>query len=189
MIIYIDDGIRWFGPKVFWVTVDYFFVHFFSKRENFGEDLLALNIQRGRDHGLPGYNAYRKACGLRSLTDWSQRPTELSEEMWTKIEEVYIFFAIWPRKKCEILLIHLLNPCKKERKSVKILLKQPRCITGRTVLTRNGQCFILLNVFSVTKMTHFRRVLSYIQHNIYGHWDFLAGNQLYKLYKTTPSEI
>ena len=42
----------------------------------------------------------------------------------------------------------------KERKSVKILLKQPLCITGRTVLTRNGQCFILLNVFSITKMTH-----------------------------------
>ena len=71
-----------------------------------------------------------------------------------------------PWKKCEILLIHLLNPCKKERKFVKSLLKQPRCITERTVLTRNGQCFILLNVFSATKMTHigfrFRRVLSYI---------------------------
>ncbi len=37
-----------------------------------GLDLTALNIQRGRDHGLPTYNAMREAMGLRTITSFNE---------------------------------------------------------------------------------------------------------------------
>ncbi|XP_059161750.1 chorion peroxidase-like [Physella acuta] len=36
-----------------------------------GLDLISLNIQRARDHGIPPYTAYRALCGLRPLTGFN----------------------------------------------------------------------------------------------------------------------
>lgn len=37
-----------------------------------GLDLFSLNVQRGRDHGLPSYNAFRAAYGLTPYTSFSE---------------------------------------------------------------------------------------------------------------------
>ena len=52
-------------------------------------DLTALNIQRGRDHGLPGYNEYRRLCGLSVPKTWAQVQRLMVANVASKFQKVY----------------------------------------------------------------------------------------------------
>lgn len=51
--------------------------------------MVSLNLWRGRDHGLPGYNAYRKVCGLKPFVNFDELNTIMNPSVVARIASVY----------------------------------------------------------------------------------------------------
>uniref|UniRef100_A0A915I1S1 Peroxidase n=1 Tax=Romanomermis culicivorax TaxID=13658 RepID=A0A915I1S1_ROMCU len=54
-----------------------------------GMDLAALNIQRSRDHGIPGYNFYREFCGFAKATSFEQLSDFMATDAVHALQSVY----------------------------------------------------------------------------------------------------
>ena len=52
-------------------------------------DLAALNIQRGRDHGLAPYNIWREQCGLRRFREWEEMDRVIDKDTVSRLMNVY----------------------------------------------------------------------------------------------------
>jgi len=70
-----------------------------------GMDLVALNIQRGRDHGLPGYNQYRDICGIgkaRSFSDLSRQMSmkraEELQRLYNNVNDIDLFVGLFSER-------------------------------------------------------------------------------------------
>ncbi|XP_015595581.1 uncharacterized protein LOC107267903 isoform X1 [Cephus cinctus] len=56
----------------------------------FGMDLASLNIQRGRDHGIPPYVNWREPCGLSPIRNWEDLKRVMPTSLVRKFSQVYV---------------------------------------------------------------------------------------------------
>lgn len=67
--------------------------HMFERVNNRGEirrnDIVAINICRGREHGIPGYNAYRQFCGLPRAQRFEDFADVMSIESVKSLQGIY----------------------------------------------------------------------------------------------------
>lgn len=60
-----------------------------SKPKKYGLDLVSLNIQRGRDHGLPGYVEWRQHCGFKKPEKFEDLSDDMDTDSLKNIQSLY----------------------------------------------------------------------------------------------------
>lgn len=62
---------------------------FKSPQKGYGLDLYAIDIHRGRDHGLCGYPCFRDFCGLSPIDTWEDMDKVMDPKDVEKLKTLY----------------------------------------------------------------------------------------------------
>ncbi|KAL3200696.1 hypothetical protein MRX96_012974 [Rhipicephalus microplus] len=65
--------------------------------DGFGMDLVSLNVQRGRETGIPGYNDFREYCGLPRARDFSDLIGYLPNKTIHRYAQIYKYVILHSR--------------------------------------------------------------------------------------------
>lgn len=71
---------------------------------DFGMDLAAINIQRGRDHGVPPYTAFREPCGLSQITEFEDLFRVIPARTVRKLQAIYRLVLYRLRKTVKLAM-------------------------------------------------------------------------------------
>lgn len=64
--------------------------HLFEKPgTHFGQDLASIDVQRGREFGIPGYNYYREYCGLKKAYSFEDLAGEVDNRTIHRLSMLY----------------------------------------------------------------------------------------------------
>ncbi|KAJ8718861.1 hypothetical protein PYW07_016417 [Mythimna separata] len=61
----------------------------FKSHNRWGMDLIAMDIQRGRDHGIASYNDYREICGLQRARCFQDLANEIPQDRINALQYLY----------------------------------------------------------------------------------------------------
>jgi peroxidase len=59
--------------------------------KKYGEDIRAIDVQRGRDHGVGSYESLRQFCGLPATTKWDDWRDLMAE----RVKNIFLFQNVY----------------------------------------------------------------------------------------------
>lgn len=73
-----------------------------------GMDLISLNLQRARDHGIPPYNDYREKCNLTRARNFDDLVSDIPAKIVERLKKVYELVHKQSHNKSETMQITML---------------------------------------------------------------------------------